>query len=260
MSLKTSIRALLSKAGYRIEAVRPPAAYPYLDVLDLVVGRQIAAGQRPFVVQIGANDGTTMDPLHRLLETHGLPGLMVEPQPAAFAKLQANRGHLPGLRFEQALIGPEDGNATLYVLRAGVDLPEWLGQAASMDRNQLFCVLDAHLRSEGRPHHPSELLAMIEPVQLPALTMRSLLDRHHVERVDLLVLDTMGYDHALLRSFPFERTRPGVIQFEHRLLTREQHADCISLLTEQGYGLCQVDMDTVAVLDAPRRQGHLALS
>lgn len=259
MSLKTSIRALLSKAGYRIEAVRPPVSYPYLDVLDLVVTQQVAAGRRPFVVQIGANDGTTMDPLHRLLETHALPGLMVEPQPAAFAKLRANRGHLPGLRFEQALIGSADGSATLYVLRAGVDVPEWLGQAASMDRNQLFCVLDAYLRSEGQPRSASDVLAMIEPVQLPALTMCSLLDRHQVEQVDLLVLDTMGYDHALLRSFPFERTHPQVIQFEHRLLTREQHADCISLLSAQGYGLCQVDMDTVAVLNAPKRQGQFSL-
>ena len=257
MSLKRHLRALLLRAGYRVEALRPPAPYPFLDVLDLLVERQVAAGERPYVVQIGANDGTTMDPLHRLLEQHGLPGLMVEPQPAAFARLRANRGHLPGLRFEQALVGTEDGTATLFVLRQGLDdIPEWLGQAASMDRNQLFCVLDAHLRSVGQRRPAAALHAMIEPVSLPSLTMRSLLERHGVARVDLLVLDTMGFDHALLRSFPFDTVQPGIIQFEHRLITRTEHEDCIRLLAGRGYSLCNVDMDTVAVLSAPTRQGH----
>lgn len=260
MSLKRHIRALLQRAGYRIEALRPPEPYPYLDVLELLVERQVALGERPYVVQIGANDGTTMDPLHRLLERHALPGLMVEPQPAAFARLRANRGHLPGLSFEQALIGTEDGHATLYVLRPDTNLPEWLGQAASMDRNQLFCVLDAHLRSVGQPRPAAALQAMIEPVRLPSLTMRSLLARHGVTRVDLLVLDTMGHDHALLRSFPFDLVEPAIIQFEHRLITRPEHEDCIRLLGGRGYSLCNVDMDTVAVRGAPTRQGHYTVS
>ena len=167
MGLKRHLRALCLRAGYRVEALRPPEPYPYLDVLDLLIRQRVLAGESPFVVQIGANDGTTMDPLHRLLEQYALPGLMVEPQPSAFARLRANRGHLPGLKFEQALIAAEDGHATLYVLRSGLGLPEWLGQAASMDRHQLLGVLDAHLRSVGSPRANAQLQAMIEPVTCP---------------------------------------------------------------------------------------------
>ena len=86
--------------------------------------------------------------------------------------------------------------------------------------------------------------------------MRSLLARHGVSQVDVLMLDTMGHDHALLRDFPFDLVQPGIIQFEHRLITRTEHLDCIRMLSRRGYGLCTVDMDTVAVLGAPTRQGQ----
>ena len=46
----------------------------------------------------------------------------------------------------------------------------------------------------------------------------TLLDRHHVKKIDLLQIDVEGYDYELLKSFNFERIKPQLIRYEHRHL------------------------------------------
>jgi FkbM family methyltransferase len=255
MGIKRQIQNLLRRAGYRLTSLRPAVHYPYLDVLDILIQAQMNKGTTPYFVQIGANDGQTMDPLSPFIDRYGMPGLMVEPQPIVFKKLVAHRQHLPELSFENALIGSADGQATLYIPRPDTTLPEWLGQAASMDRLQLFAMLDQYFRTEGKERDSIGVNELIETVQLPCLTMTSLLAKHSVEQVDLLVLDTMGFDCDILKSFPWAQMRPGIVQFEHRLMGREDHIACIDMLAGLGYSLCQIDMDTLGVLNGPQRSG-----
>lgn len=255
MGIKRLIQTLLHRSGYRLTSLRPAVHYPYLDVLDVLIQAQMNKGTTPYFVQIGANDGQTMDPLSHFIDRYGLPGLMVEPQPIIFKKLIAHRQHMPGLSFENALIGSVDGPATLYVPRSDAALPEWLGQAASMDRSQLFAVLDQYFRTEGQERDLISVNELIETVQLPCLSMTSLLAKHGVKQINLLVLDTMGFDCNILKSFPWAQLRPGIVQFEHRLMKTDDHITCIDMLAGLGYSLCQVDMDTLAVLNGPQRSG-----
>jgi FkbM family methyltransferase len=56
---------------------------------------------------------------------------------------------------------------------------------------------------------------MIEPYiaceNVPCDTLRNILAVHDVMRVDLLHIDTEGYDYRVLRQFDFDRFRPRVV-------------------------------------------------
>ena len=65
-------------------------------------------------VQLGSNDGLSGDPLHELVRERRWTGLLVEPIPALFERLQANYRDVDGLQFLQCAVGDQDGPITLY--------------------------------------------------------------------------------------------------------------------------------------------------
>ena len=70
--------------------------------------------KRPFVVQIGANDGKTHDPLYRYISKYKTAGLLVEPQPDVFQKLKNNYKDNPNLKFADVAMGEEDSSIPFY--------------------------------------------------------------------------------------------------------------------------------------------------
>ncbi len=83
---------------------------------------------------------------------------------------------------------------------------------------------------------------------------------HTIKQIDLLVIDTVGFDFEILKMFPFDTIKPSIIHFEHSLLSSEDQISCFRLLTILGYGLTQVSVDTIAYLNAPIRQGRYVVS
>src|SRR6478672_5357121 len=129
------IQRLARWAGVEIRRAMPtvpPAITSNVLALTIsdVLLRMILNGGRPsdfIVVQIGANDGVTYDPLRRFIVKYGFRGVLVEPQPDAFARLQKNYSDLPRITFEQAAIAEADGEKPLYRFKPGPGVPDWAG-------------------------------------------------------------------------------------------------------------------------------------
>ena len=67
--------------------------------------------------------------------------------------------------------------------------------------------------------------------------------------MDLLQIDTEGYDYEILRTIDFSRLRPRFINYERELLQDDGPA-CRSMLSAAGYVLFdwgEDDKDTLAV-------------
>src|SRR5258705_8601708 len=134
--MKGFIQGLIRPLGYGIIRLVDMPTSPF-PVLDLVVADSVAAGRKPVLVQIGANDGVRGDPIRHLILRHGLTGLLVEPLPDLFAHLQANYAGQQGLKFEQCAVGESDGQVPLYRVRPDPALPDWLQGLASLSRDHL---------------------------------------------------------------------------------------------------------------------------
>ncbi|MBD3882591.1 FkbM family methyltransferase [Phormidium tenue FACHB-886] len=254
LNLRHKIQTVANTFGYKISKVHPAREFPLIDVLSLVMLDQMRHNPHPFFVQIGAHDGQSSDPIYQLVKHYHWQGLLVEPQPNAFQILMKTYGDEPQLQFENAAIASADGTATLYRVReTEVDLPHWYYQIASLSRDKVVDVLERWKTLEKDPRVPADIADWIEELPIPALSVRTLLSKHQVERIDLLVIDTMGFDFEILKMFPFELIKPAVIHFEHNHLSSNDQAACLELLIAQGYSLAKVAVDTIAYLNAPTR-------
>jgi len=225
----------LSKVGYRIER-RRNLAFGLIDVLDLAIHKVNSLNPlNPhfYFLQIGANDGLTYDPIRKYVLRHHWRGLLVEPIPAVFAKLLENYKGENLLSFENAAVTAADGVVTLY----SVD------DRTPGSNSSLYSTLDRRLLLEtyGPDVCYSEL-------KIPGVSVTTLLTRHAVSKIDLLQIDTEGYDFEVIKSIDFERVRPVIIHYEHIHLTLEERYESYRYLNARGYNLAFGQWDTVALL------------
>ena len=134
---------LLRRLGYQ-RCFTPPILIrdPSLFVrssLRYVVANELMTNPRMTFLQIGAFDGVGEDDLRELITTHNLRGVLVEPQPAAFARLQQTYRKQRQVTLLQAAIAEQEGTRELYCHRSHASM------AASFDRR--------HLRKHGISDH-----------------------------------------------------------------------------------------------------------
>jgi FkbM family methyltransferase len=197
-----------------------------------------------FFVQIGAFDGVSGDPLHLLIARHGWRGVLVEPQPDHFRRLQETYREQPGLTLRQVAVADRRGERTLYTVAPRESHPAWSAQIAAFDRAQVL----RHARSMPG------LAECVRALQVPCVTLDDLLGEAPDGVVDLLQIDVEGYDAELIRALDLERWRPAIVRFEHKHLSPRDHDAAVARLLEHGYRV-SVDPggDTLGYLSSPPR-------
>ena len=200
---------------------------------------QILASQKAYLVQIGSNDGKTGDPLYPLLQKHAhWRALFVEPVPYSFEMLQSNYPDARRFRFENVAINEGEALNFYWVDPAAKehlpDLPYWYDQLGSFDKQHIV------------KHFDGALEPFIRSSLLEGITLPQLLDRNEVKEIDILHIDTEGYDWKILSQLDLERFRPKFILYEHNHLSDADRQDSIDFLKER-YQLFTLGIDLLAV-------------
>ena len=74
-----------------------------------------------------------------------------------------------------------------------------------------------------------------------------MLQRHHIQSLDLLLIDTEGWDWRILRQFDLARLQPKLILYEHQHLLSRERSDAHEFLARHGYGWAETpEGDTIA--------------
>lgn len=194
---------------------------------------------QPFFVEIGANDGDHDDHLRPFILSGRWSGLMVEPVPWIFSRLSANYGTVEGVTPVNVAIADRDGELPFYHLRepAGEDaerLPDWADGIGSFSRESVL----SHARVIP------EVERLIVDTKVPVLTFDSLCRRHDVEGVDLILVDTEGYDREVLESIDLATWHPRLVVYEHYHLSADEQAGCRAYLEGAGYETMEEGFDT----------------
>lgn len=198
--------------------------------LPFVLAHELLRNPRLTFLQIGAFDGVGEDDFRSLIVAHKLRGVLVEPQPSAFARLQQTYRNQPNVTLLQAAIAEQEGSRNLYCKRGEASM------AASFDRE--------HLRRHGIAD--GDIVA--EPVSCH--TIESALRAGGLTNVDLIQIDAEGYDWQIIRSIDFNRLRPRIIRFEYRNLSPRDGDACLTHLAAQGYRFILESRDIIAHLAA----------
>jgi FkbM family methyltransferase len=194
--------------------------------LPFVVAHELLHKPDLTFMQIGAFDGMGDDDLRELVIAHRLRGILVEPQPVAFARLRHTYRDQPQVTLLQAAIAESEGPRELYCRRGKASM------AASFHRN--------HLRRHGIS--ADEII----PQRVVCYTFESALRAAGMEHVDLLQIDAEGYDWPIIRSIDFERHRPTIVRFEYRPMPARDANSCLELLAKHGYAFLVEPRDIIA--------------
>ena len=214
------------------------------------------------IVQVGAFVGATgNDPLYRFLQRHFDPDLptflpsaraiLIEPDPSHFAKLRANYSSLRNITFENVAIDAREGTLPFFRLSRDPKLdgfPEWLEQLGSLREDRMTTLFAT---VERDPAAQAWYLEHRQVIEVPTVSLASLLERHGVTEVDLLQIDTEGSDYRVLSSLDFSRVSPRFINYERMLLGPEEAA-CRAMMRNAGYRLCNWGQDTFCWLTERR--------
>lgn len=187
-----------------------------------------------FFLQVGAMDGVSFDPIHPYVKAFGWRGILVEPLPDMMQKVQTNYAGHPGLVFENVAITSQVETRSLYRIpaeaakRAG--LPDWVLGMSTFVPGKL---------DQFKPHVIEQSVA--------CMPLAAVLEKHRPAKIDVLQIDTEGYDLKVLQQFDFVRYRPLVVNFEVVNLSSQERAEAMELLLAHGYVFYQNDMDIFAV-------------
>jgi len=191
-----------------------------------------------FVLQIGAMDGKTFDPIHQYITQYNWQGLLVEPIEQHFQALQLTYRDHPQLQLVQTAIGENDGQTTMhYIPKELIEshhLPKWSHGLASFYTSKNALAFES-------------IQPFVKQHTVQCIRLQSLLTHYQVKQIDLLQIDAEGYDYHVLKQLDFERYQPYVIHFEIVNLTKAEQTAAKKLLDQHGYLHAKAGYDLIAV-------------
>lgn len=183
-------------------------------------------------IQIGCNDGVYRDPLYKFVKKKKWMGLMIEPNPIMMSKLKENhKKSLSRLIFVDKAIG-EEGSFTLF----------WCKEDTGMASTQ---------KDHVKKHIGKRGFAILEQ-RIEMISFTNLVENYvDFSNVDILLLDTEGWDGKILDSIDFTRFNTDIIIFENDHIDEIFYSQLIQKLSSIGYVDRKSNTDTLLVKRKP---------
>jgi FkbM family methyltransferase len=209
-----------------------------IPLLPLLIEHSVLTEGKGAILQIGANDGVTVDPVRESIISLGLPALLVEPLPNLFEQLKSNYAAQPDVRTDNVAVSSTPGEASIYrVMPSATQFPDHVHMLASFDKSVL---LKHDLAGNS-------FEKFIETVPVSVVTFEQLLKRHpDLGPITALQIDTEGHDFIIVKSAVDAGCLPRIINYEHFNLSYEDQVACRDLLSKHGYSFVSTGWDTLA--------------
>lgn len=165
-----------------------------------------------YFLEIGASDGLNLSNTYLLEKTYGWKGICVEPIPAMFEKLVANRPN--SHCCNNAVYNTTNETVTFdiannYTLLSGI--------SANIDK------------------HAPAVNANKTTISVTTITLNDLLEKYNAPTfIEYLSLDTEGSEYEILKSCDFKKYTFGLIDVEHNHV-EPRRSQIKAFLLENGY-------------------------
>ncbi len=171
-----------------------------LNYLDLKLEKWLNF-ENGFFIEAGGNDGISQSNTLNLEKKKKWRGILIEPVPSLAAASKNNR---PGIITEAvALVGMD-----------------YQGTSIKITVCHLMSTIEGHNSQVDAKKHLeiAQSLYGVEPttIEVPAVTLTSILEKNEVKNIDLLSLDVEGFEAQALKGLDFSRYAPKYILVEVR--------------------------------------------
>ena len=184
------------------------------------------------LIQIGANDGLKDDPLVNIIKKFKLESLLLEPIKKYFLSLQNNYLNYENVKLENSALSINNEIHFLYKVN-----PEYFSKYGTLT-DVISSFYEDHLIKHGinKKHIIKEKVSQIG--------FNELLKKYSIEKFDLLIIDTEGYDCHIVNDFfsKIKRIRPIVI-FEWSHIKNNELENTLNSLTKNNYSFFPVEND-----------------
>lgn len=213
----------------------------YRDIIEKI----IRTSNECFFIEIGAWDGVKDDPFYEFVVKYNLNGIYIEPQKEGFQKLTNNYRHCKNVILENAAIAEEGGIGILYtIISQNGEIGEMAVGQSTLKKNLALRIIEYFSGSKYEKQ-----FNRIKEESIIKITIRSLLKKYNIKKVDILQIDTEGYDYKIIKTIPFDLIKPKFIRYEWCHLTKDDQQKSITFLKEQGYHIIRLELDNLALLD-----------
>lgn len=241
--VKSYINRFLRLIGYRFFKIGPYGLFDFESFLY----RHIVIHKSFSFVQIGANDGVMNDPIYQFnIKNKALVnGYVLEPLPDIYEKLVKNYKSCQYITPCNIAIHSSKSEMILHRVKPSFEnkVPKFARGIASFD--------ETHWKKTDLVPNSDYM----EKVKVKCTTFIDFINSKSITNLDLLLLDTEGYDYEIIMSIDFKNFKPKIIRFEHGIRnnlmsTNEFQIVCVQL-NKFGYQIITESYDATAYLLDP---------
>ena len=239
--IKGLIKNLVERRGYSIVKKNHFSHVNFDAILNVLYENVLARNESKLtVLQIGANDGQTNDPLNKFLSGKDIDAILIEPIKDVFDKLKMTYTK-EDFKFVNNAISDVDDQLYLYRISKSKfdDYRRLYKQDANPTGITSFNM--AHLESFLSKVAPDYFEVngfdgWIEKTSVEGITFQTLYKKFGINNVSVLQVDTEGFDYEILKMyFSSGMNDPLIINFEYKLLSEWDVASALSMLAGKGY-------------------------
>lgn len=203
-NIKSYIKLKLLKKGFRIQNLH------YFNFLDSLLYQLLKKQNHLKFLQIGANDGKRFDPFFEFVSVNHtkLEGVVLEPIRDYYHELQYNYSNYKNVVLVNKAIHNDLKEAIIYRLDKEKEhlVPEFAKGIASL-------YPEHHKKTKIQSEFIKEEL--VSCISLPKL-----IQDYNLQNLDVMIIDTEGYDYHIVKAIDFNQIQPKIIHFEHGLKTQ----------------------------------------
>ena len=245
--MKTFIKLILHNLGYEIRNMKNISKILSQKNLQLNLSFDMVLKSYLYdfsdntnfkFLQIGSYDGVMCDPLYPFLVKHkNWQGIMMEPQSLPFNNLKKLYKDYLNIKVLNKAIASDTGKKKLFTLE-GENLPNWTKGMASFIKENI-------LDHEQQIPNISQYIVSKD---IETICFNDLLE--DINEMDLLLIDTEGYDGEIIKMFPFHKLKPKLIRFESKHIGIIDLDLVLNILQKNGYLISRDgEEDIIAILD-----------
>ena len=208
-------------------------SYPFQKIIECFARIKKDA----FFIQIGCCDGVVEDIMHNLIIKNNWSGILLEPVKYLFEQLKVNYQKQLNLIVCNVAISNEDGFKDFWYLRENTDgLPFWYNQVGSFFPEVI-------LKHVGEIPNLKDYLVQ---EKVKCITFNTLIRQHSIKQIDIMHIDTEGFDFSIIKQIDFENFKPSIIKYEHQHLIESDQWESRNYLRSKGYFVIHNYIDSIA--------------
>jgi FkbM family methyltransferase len=182
-------------------------------------------GEKLYFILVGANNGEQQDFITDAMINASTFAILIEPVHEYFLKLKDKYNDGAQVFLENYVVSWKSGKRILYRLKTDESLPAWSSGLGSFYKE----VIEVH--GNQIPFLQRNLIK--EYVRCIALN--DLIAKHHLPKINIIQIDTEGYDYEILKVMEVQGIFPDIVIYEYLHVTFNQYFSSIALLEKMNY-------------------------